>query len=931
VGLVFLGFLFWLVPPLSAGATSPETIKTLIITGQNNHNWKASSPILEKILDDSDLFDADVATSPSRGESMADFAIDFSSYRLVVLDYNGDDWPDSVKQGFLDFVRSGGGVVVYHAADNAFPEWKEFNQIIGLGGWGNRNEKSGPYFYWHRGKVLRDESPGVGGYHGDQHAFTVINRDTDHPITRGLPEKWMHARDELYSLLRGPGKNMDILATAYSDPATRGTGRHEPVLLTVTFGNGRVFHTVLGHAMGDGPHPAMQCVGFIVTFLRGAEWAATGTVTQKIPGGFPAIDREKGTPDDVRLWQDYRPLDLKKILKEVAGYDYGKDEQILSQLRDYVRSHRDYPEAKMACEIQLANFLNTKATLAAKLEVCRHLREIGSSASVPVLGKMLLHPETSDMARYALEKIPGDDAERALVKALTGTQGKIRLGVIDSLGNRRASSATALLAELLAGPNENEAMAAAKALGKIATKESITALSNSLTQTSGSLKDLIASSLLSCAGKKWADEEKGMAVDIYERLKNAELPLEIKQAAMRGMIVTSGDRARTMISTMLKGKNTDWYAPAIAAVADYFDASTIQEVLPLLPNLPPEYQIQMLLALSSFRVDEVRASMVAAVENPEPLVRIAALKALKGAGNYTVVEFLASHAAKSKGKEQLAARDSLWGLKCGLAHATILTGLVKNLDEAFQHELILAVGERRIKEGLQILISRAQYASDRNRLQAIRGLKNIASPVDLPLLVNLLVGMNKEPDQLEMTSTIASVAALDPRSVGRARPVLEKLDSVTDLKGRKVLLRALGKIGDESSLPALRKALAHENPDVKDAAVRSLAEWPTSSAKEDVLKIAQTADTPVHKILSLQAYIRLVGTEPFQNPGSAVQSFKDILDLARPEEKKLILGMLPTFASPDALELAQFLLQETDIEAEARLAIEKIKGKLEKE
>jgi hypothetical protein len=110
-----------------------------------------------------------------------------------------------------------------------------------------------------------------------------------------------------------------------------------------------------------------------------------------------------------------------------------------------------------------------------------------------------------------------------------------------------------------------------------------------------------------------------------------------------------------------------------------------------------------------------------------------------------------------------------------------------------------------------------------------------------------------------------------------------------------------------------------------------LAEWPTSLAKEDLLQIAQTADTPVHKILSLQAYIRLVGMEPFQNPGSAVQSLKDILGLTRPEEKKLILSTLPAFASPQALELAQFLAQEEEVEDEARLAIEKIKEILQKD
>jgi HEAT repeat protein len=702
-------------------------------------------------------------------------------------------------------------------------------------------------------------------------------------------------------------------------------------LLTITYGKGRIFHTVLGHAMGDGPHPAMQCVGFIVTFLRGAEWAATGKVTQKIPGDFPAVDRDTGTPDDVRLWTDYRPPDIKIILEDVAPYDYGKDEEVLSRLREYVRAHKGTPEAKMGCEIELANFLNAEATLAAKMAVCRHLREIGSAASVPVLGKMLLQPETSDMARYALEKIRGNDAERVLVQGLSRTDGKIRLGIIDSLGNRRADSAVSQLAKLLAGSNEAETTAAAGALGKIASKEAITALSNAMAQTSGSLKDRIASSLLSCADTKWDEGEKGPAVEIYEMLAKSDLPLHFRQSAMKGMIASSGDMAKDMIVPVLEGKNEDWYAPAISMLTESFDSSAIHEVLPFLPNLPAEYQIRMLQALSNYRTDEVRGSMVAAVENPESLVRIAALRALAGAGNYTVVEFLASHAAKSRGAELLAARNSLWNLRCGLAHATILTCLVKNQDEAIQHELILAIGERRIIEGLPLLLSRAQYGSERNRLQAIRGLKNLASPADLPQLADLLVRMKTESDQLEMAATIAYVASKETQPVGKARVVMEKLDLVQGTSERKSLIRTLGKIGDDSSLPALRSALLDENPEIKDAAVRALTEWPTLSAEEDLQNIARTSDTPVHKVLSLQAYIRMIGMEPYRSPASAVRSLKDVLDLARPEEKKMILGNLPAFASPEALELAHLLLQEAEVEAEARLAIEKIKQKLEKE
>ncbi len=267
---------------ISSAATGTEPIKTLIVDGQNNHDWRATTPVLKRILQETGLFQVDVATSPGKGEDMSGFRPEFARYGLVVSNYNGAPWPDETNADFEQYVSGGGGLVIYHAADNAFPKWKAYNEMIAIGGWGGRNEKSGPYLRWRDGKVIRDASPGKGGGHGPRHDFLIEIRDANHPITRGLPSSFMHYSDELYSWLRGPAKNVEVLATAFSDKEKRGSGEHEPMLMAIQFGKGRVFHTALGHA-GD------QCrsVAFIVTMQRGAEWAATGKVTQKIPADMP--------------------------------------------------------------------------------------------------------------------------------------------------------------------------------------------------------------------------------------------------------------------------------------------------------------------------------------------------------------------------------------------------------------------------------------------------------------------------------------------------------------------------------------------------------------------------------------------------------------------------------------------------------------------
>lgn len=260
-------------------------LHALIVDGQNNHDWRATTPLLKRWLEETGLFHVDVATSPP-GDDLSDFHPKFSDYDVVVSNYNGQPWSEATQQDFQRYVRDGGGFVVVHAANNAFGSWKEYNEMIGLGGWGGRNEASGPYIYFQDDEIVRDTSPGNGGSHGSQHAFQVVIRDSEHPITRGMPNSWLHSKDELYDRLRGPGTNMKVLATAFSDPAQGGRGLHEPMIMTIQYGKGRIFHTPMGHA-----DYSMKCNGFITTYQRGTEWAATGDVTIPIPEEFPTRDK----------------------------------------------------------------------------------------------------------------------------------------------------------------------------------------------------------------------------------------------------------------------------------------------------------------------------------------------------------------------------------------------------------------------------------------------------------------------------------------------------------------------------------------------------------------------------------------------------------------------------------------------------------------
>ena len=383
---------------LFSACKNDSNYKTLIITGQNNHLWKASSPILKQILDETGMFSCEIMLTPEKGGDMNTFNPDFSKYKLVVLDYNGDSWSDKTKSGFLQYVKDGGGVVVYHAADNSFPEWKEYNEIIGLGGWGNRNQKDGPYVYYSHNELIKDTAAGPGGSHGKRREYLVKTR-MDHPITKGLPDRWLHGTDELYSQLRGPAKNMQILATAFADSALGGgTMRDEPMLMVLSYGKGRIFHTTMGHA-DEGGGPAMQCVGFITTLQRGAEWAVTGNVTQKVPFDFPTVA-------GVSLRSDFKQMTIEEVMAKIGSYDITKSTKYFTYLESEIRKQAGDETGLLNLEMMMVTVLkNKETTIEAKKLLLKELSWMGSEYSVPAIKDLLTNNDLKDEAAFAYARL----------------------------------------------------------------------------------------------------------------------------------------------------------------------------------------------------------------------------------------------------------------------------------------------------------------------------------------------------------------------------------------------------------------------------------------------------------------------------------------------------------------------------------------------
>lgn len=235
----------------------PPPVHALIVTGANNHDWKWTAPELETVLTETGRFVVATTSDPAKDLLEAPGKHARGELDVLVLDYNGPAWGEAADKAFLQAVREGTGVAVVHAADNAFPEWKDYETLVGL--------------------VWRNGTTGHGAYH----AFDVPVVDRFHPITNGMADLKLHP-DELYHrMVLGAGAEFRVLLAAYSDPKTGGTGRYEPMATAGTFGKGRVFHTTLGHVWTNTPasHATWFDPQLRRLVARGTEWAATGAVT----------------------------------------------------------------------------------------------------------------------------------------------------------------------------------------------------------------------------------------------------------------------------------------------------------------------------------------------------------------------------------------------------------------------------------------------------------------------------------------------------------------------------------------------------------------------------------------------------------------------------------------------------------------------------
>ncbi len=807
----------------------------------------------------------------------------FTPERLAAFD--GICFCNSTNENFSgqtvleDFIRSGKGIISIHAGMSFNKDWTEGIEL---------------YCGLFDGHPWRSNG-----------TWQIKLEDPDHPLMAAFGGKDFKLNDEIYRhvLHKLRQRCRVLMGLDLTDPVNlaangvRPEDRDIPITWLRSVGQGRLFVCTLGHNNHIYWNPAI-----VQHYLDGIQFALGDLEADATP--LPSPENKTGNEVD-------------SLLKQLRSYEIDQSHQPWQRLHDVAIQSLKNPAARSELEQRLLAFLQADATNKGKEQVCRVLREIGTEASAKTLGEMLTNPETSDMARYALENIPGPAVDRILRDAVSQATGSTRTGIITSLGMRKDDQAVEVLIPLLSDSDSATAATAMSALGQIGGNKAAAALAALRQKTPDALRANLIYAYLQCADHFVEQGDMEAAKKIYTEVFLEDLPSRLRVPALHGLALTGGDyRGQVILDALQKG-DAVLRAAAIGMLAMVENSEWQRKIAGQVPSLPPAQQIQLMTAFGENHLSAGRSAVKSMLGSRQGDVRQAALWALGQIGQAEDVRTLAAAAARTQGTEQSAARDALDVLAAPGVDDAIVRA-VPDSDPAVQVELFRAIGERHIEAGGDILMEKVRNDNLDLSVAALRALRQIGQDRHIEPLLGLLQD-DRDPVRREAANTINTLIDQSPDQSAVISLLSTRYQQTDGSSGRQALLEILGQTHHDLALPLLRQALKDEP--LQATALRQLSDWPTGAPIDDLYQAAQTMKSPGLRTLALRGFIRLVGLDEALSSAARLRKYQDAMKLASEvNERKLILSGLANVPTVEALNTIKPFLDDDSLKLEAQVA-----------
>jgi type 1 glutamine amidotransferase/HEAT repeat protein len=794
----------------------------------------------------------------------------------------------SLREALMEFVKGGKGIIGIHAATDNFYTWPEAAAMMG-----------GTF----------DGHPWTA-----EGTWKVAIEDPTHPLMTSFQGQDFSIRDEIYRTKQiDLRKNHRVLMGLdmkdehnRAAAGVRNSDKDIPISWIGTVGKGRMFYCSLGHNREVYWNPAV-----VRHYLAGIQYALGDLQADATP-----------LPFNSSAFFDQKQLD--QLLKAISSYSYGQSKKPMQDLDAFVRYVSDLPGAQAKLEQQFLALLRSDATPAGKQFICSRLGHIGTGASVPTLIGMLADSATWEMALSALEYLPGDAVNDSLCRALPVAQDRLKCGIINALGRRRAAGAVPVIQPYLAAGEKEMAVAAASALGEIGDPAAARVLSMARQTSRGVVLQKVLDGSLKCADRFTMNGDTAQALEIYRELAVIGQPLPVRLGALRGMVLLLPENAGPLVVQALQDTSSYLRSGATQLVREVHGAESIRGIVARLGSLPPDGQVQLLSALDDRHEPEVFAAMVEATKSRQPEVRAAALRALAKSGNAHAVRTFVQATVNGTREDSRIARDGLYALNGPAVNDSVLA-MVPGASPKAKSELLAALAARKVSSAVPLVLREAADSNPAVRTEAAKALRTLARPEDLPALVDRLVRAKGEGERKAWETTVVAVARKENDPARKMDPIVTAYKTANAKGARISLLTVAGKISAPASLDLLREALKDRDPDIRLSAIRGLSLWPAPDPVEDLWDVAQHSKVPTHRAVALRGVVRLLGLESDRSADETVSWYQRALALAPGlEERKRLLSSMADARVPASLLFSSSCMDDPQYRTDADLVTVRI-------